>query len=132
MGTIRMGWMSKLQAILWSRKKPSLGMRRVGRVCYHMDSKTEKLKHLRIWEEAIKKGVDAAAKRTPTPQNKAGNLFYFIFFEGNYRSSLYWKLHPWAVFCVKEAFMDLPRDLSRSFKRNIYGKMHPEFSTTDL
>lgn len=36
----------------------------------------------------------------------------------------YWKLHPLAVVCVKEAFMDLPRDLSNIFERNIYGKVH--------
>lgn len=41
-------------------------------------------------------------------------------------------LHPLAIVFIKEAFMDLPRELRRMFKRNIYGKMHSEFSTIDL
>lgn len=71
-------------------------------------------------EENMKNGVNATEK---WPLQK---------FERNSWPLLYWKLHPLAVVCVKEAFIGLPRDLRNIFKGNMYGKMHSEFLTIDL
>lgn len=69
----------------------------------------------------------AFKKMLPEASHVAGGKHTLLLLKETPGSLPYWQLHPLAVVCVKEAFMDLPRDLSNIFKRNIYGKMHPEF-----
>ena len=80
----------------------------------------------------MNKGMDAKEKWTqknfcPRQIMQKGEKHSFLVLKETPGPFRYWKLHPLAVVCVKEAFMDLPRDLSNIFERNIYGKVHLSF-----